>query len=353
VVRSDRDPVVSGLEGALRDASQAEDRADYETAIQALTRAVELAGTMAPPQVILDLRSRIAWCASLAGRFDDAVAVYRDVLSQREQVLGRAHPDVTRTLLSLASAEANRWSLTEAEMLYLSVASRLASADVEGRLEVASGLAALYLRQGRPAQALKECQEALSLVDGSGHVDAVVDLEDTMAMALAELGHPAEARAILERLIRQSAPASNPVKYVRSMVTYGNLLADSEQLAEAQEILERTFNTARQALGDHHPDTAYAQQCLGIVHARRNRYDEAEKFLRGAIRIWGSTQAVKSILAAEGLYSLAILRGYRRDFREARRLLRSALDIQAAALPPGDARLEATRHALAQIPRGK
>jgi tetratricopeptide (TPR) repeat protein len=350
---SDRDPAVRDLEAALQEASQAEERADYDKAMQALVRAIQLAGRMAPPEKILDLRSRIAWYASMAGRFDDAVRIYRDVLVERERMLGPAHPDVTRTLLSLASAEANRWSLTEAEMLYLSVASRLAPADAEERLELASGLAAVYLRQGRPAEAVKECQEALSGVERSGHIEAVADLEHTEAMALAKLGQSAESRAIQERLIRQASAASNPVRYVRSMVTYGNLLADSELPAEAQEVIERAVDTAEQTLSDNHPDTAYALQCLGIVHARRHHYDEAEKFLRRAVRVWSSTQAAKSVPAAEGLYSLAILRGYRRDFREARMLLRSALDIQTAALPSGDERLEATRHALAQIPRRK
>jgi tetratricopeptide (TPR) repeat protein len=170
-VMSDHDPAIVDLEAVLREASQAEDRADYEKAMQALTRAIELAGDMVPPNKILSLRSRIARCTLLAGRYDDAARMYRDVLSRRERLLGPAHPDVTRTVLSLANAEANRWSLREAEMLYLSVASRLSAADAEERLDLASGLAALYLRQGRHAQAVKECQDpagALVMRSGAG-----------------------------------------------------------------------------------------------------------------------------------------------------------------------------------------
>ncbi|MEO0770001.1 MAG: tetratricopeptide repeat protein, partial [Cyanobacteria bacterium J06649_4] len=101
---------------------------------------------------------------------------------------------------------------------------------------------------------------------------------------------------------------------------------DAELLyVEAKEINERI-------IGDTHPQTAFSYNNLAKNYQAQGRYTEAEKLLTKAVDILKKTEVMPA--AGWCLRNLAMLRAEMQDFGAARDMLKEALAILQACLPP-------------------
>lgn len=168
-------------------------------------------------------RSSLASAYSDAGRTDDAIAIFQQVLATRKQSLGAKHPDV-----------------------YL----------------VLNNIGAAYLRSGRGADGLKFCEEAyagFNEANGSDHPMTLAS-QNNIALCLYETGKFAEAKKLLDEIYATALkklgpehPTTLSILNSRSQVVT-DLGDSSEGLKQFMEVAE----TRERVFGPDHPETMNA-----------------------------------------------------------------------------------------------
>ncbi|MGW0712236.1 tetratricopeptide repeat protein [Streptomyces sp. NPDC002643] len=201
-----------------------------------------------------------------AGRFTEAEALLRAVLTTRERELG---PDEPRTLdsahaLGIALYGLGRWAEDERLLRrVLAGRERLLGADAPDTLDVCAGL----------------------------------------ADALGEQGHWAEAEALARTTVERSATSSGEhhARTVVARLTHAWAVAGREAWDRAEPLARRTVDDAEPVFGPHHPRTLAARHLLATVLRRLHRLEEAESLLREVAR------ARKDILGAAHSHTLSSL----------------------------------------------
>jgi tetratricopeptide (TPR) repeat protein len=115
--------------------------------------------------------------------------------------------------------------------------------------------------------------------------------------------------------------------------TIGRTYADLGLHAEAQSLLERSFQTRRQVLGPEHVDVAESLNSLGVLAFEKGEYDVAETRFREALAIRRSRLGEESLPTVESLNDLAMTLQVRRgDYVGAEPMLQRVLAVRGKIL---------------------
>lgn len=303
-----------GLVRRLRDLHY--DRGEFTAALELATHAAEFSTTVfrADSREAVNDAHALGRAYTGAGRFAEAEALLRDVLTAQEGEFG---PDDPRTLdsahaLGIALYGLGRW-VEDEQLLRRALAgrTRLLGPDHPDTLDVCAGLADALGEQGR-------WQEAESLA------------RTTLERSAATLGEN-HARTVVNRL------------------THTWAVAGREAWDRAEPLARRTSQDAEAVFGTHHPRTLAARHLLATIQRRLNRHEEAEALLREVV------QARENILGPSHSHTLSALTDLAAVLTdtgrapEAQPLVTRAYEGYVQALGPEHPRTERCRSVAATI----
>ena len=284
----------NNLAGAYRDAGRLDEAiALYE---QILEDSIRVLGLDHPRT--LTSRFDLAGAYRASGRLEEAIALYEQVFSGRSRVLG---PDDRSTLTARDELAATYWEagrIDEAITLkkqILADAMRIMGPDSSGASAARLNLAATYRAAGRLDEAITLYQENLddvARIMGFDHPDTLT-ARNQLAGAYRDAGRLDEAIALFEQNLADSTRLAGPdhPHTLSSRGTLAGAYRDAGRLDEAITLFERNLDDVARTLGLDHPGTLASRHSLAGAYRDAGRLDEAiplfEQNLADFIRILG------------------------------------------------------------------
>lgn len=228
-------------------------------------------------------RHYIARAVLLQGRYAEAEAELRKVLAIRGNVLGPEHPDTLKTRNGLANAALVQGKYAEAEAEYravLKLRQKVLGVEDPQTLTTRSNLAVTLDREGRYGEAEAEYREVLKLrekVLGAGHPDTL-SARENLGVVLSEQGKYSEAEAEYRTVLKLEQKVLGP-EHPDTLTTrhnLGNVLQEEGKYAEAEAEARAALTLQEKVLGPEHPNTLEAREVMAAAITGQQRYDEAE-----------------------------------------------------------------------------
>ncbi|KAN0083920.1 hypothetical protein V8E54_003008 [Elaphomyces granulatus] len=173
-----------------------------------------------------DLVQRVAQCLFKDGRYDQAGALFKEVLENKSKRLKNGDKEMLGSMAWMASTYEKQGRWTEAEKL-----KTVLRPEHPDTLTSMNDLAVTYLNLGRWTEA-----EKLKTVLGPEHPSTLISI-DNLAL------------------------------------TYG----DQGRWAEAEKLQVQVLETLKTVLGPEHPDTLTSMHNLALTHHNQGQWAEAEK----------------------------------------------------------------------------
>ena len=226
------------------------------------------------------------------GQYKEAESLCERALIIQEQVLGRDHPEVAKSL---------------------------------------NDLALLYLARKKYEQAEPLCRRALEIQEqalGSQHPDVAVTLNN-LAMLYFLQGNYEQVESLYQRALFIFEHTLEPT-HLYNATTLNNLAklyTAQSRYTEAELLMQQALASREQALGPDHPDIANSLNNLAMLYAMQGRYGEAESLYQRALMIRERSLGPNHEGIAANLLDLARLFLAQNRYEEAEPLYRRALAI--------------------------
>jgi len=320
----------------------AEKRLDYADALVCFQNAEKLTDRARDPLEWARVQFGIGMIHYDRGQYSDAEALFREVLQERERLLGPEHADTlnTRSNLETALYYEGKYAEDEREIrALLALKEKALGFEHPDTLKARNNLGALLFAEGKYADAETEFRAVLQLKDkvlGPEHRDTL-GTRNNLASTLAAQGKYAESEAQFRALIKLEEKAFGP-EHPKTLDARGNLagLLDKEgKYAEAETEEREVLKLYEKVLGPEHPDTLDTRANLAGVLLHQGRYIEAETEARQVVRLeekvrggehpstLGVRDCLAEAIAAQGKYSEA-----ETDYRSVLTLREKALGLE-------------------------
>ena len=258
-----------------------------------------LAGLLGPDHPdTLTSRNNLAGAYESAGRLNEAITLYEQVLTDRIRVLGEDHPDTLTSRNNLAGAYRAAGRLTEAITLYEQVLHdriRVLSEDHPDTLTSRNNLAYAYESAGRLTEAITLYEQVLTdriRILGEDHPDTLTS-RNNLAGAYRAAGRLTEAIALYEQVTKDCARILGE-DHPNTLTSRNNLAGAYEsagRLNEAITLYEQVLTDRIRVLGEDHPDTLTSRNNLAGAYRAAGRLTEAialyEQVTKDCARILG------------------------------------------------------------------
>jgi tetratricopeptide (TPR) repeat protein len=232
--------------------------------------------------VTLTSRSNLAYAYQRAGRLDEAIPVYEQVLADRERVLGADHPRTLASRNNLAGAYQSAGRLGEAiprQEKALADRERVLGADHPDTLTSRSNRAYAYQAAGRLGEAISLYEQTLAdceRVLGADHPHTLTS-RNNLAGAYRAAGRLGEAISLYEQTLADCERVLGADH--RDTLTSRSNLAGAYRavgrLGEAISLYEQTLADCERVLGADHPDTLTSRHNRAYAYWAAGRLDEA------------------------------------------------------------------------------
>jgi tetratricopeptide (TPR) repeat protein len=337
----------------------------------------------------LDIQCQWGETCEFLGRYDEAIAIYTDALSQRDA----SNPAHRRMGFQHALALDHKGEYEQALDILQSISAPLADPrDLAARSEaamIARGIALVHLHREQSHQALAYCQQALALLGSDldqtvrdsaasgiservatygimassyfhlGHYDSAIgfyqmaldialtaDHRAAMSQMLLGLGEVARRQGYYERArayATQSLEICHDIGHVAgvaaSLGTLGTINYHRGDWEQAASYFNQALSIFRQ-LGDLHGVADYCIS-LGYLYIEADRIGEAEEYFSEALRIGQGLNSALVLIRVE--YHLAKIARARKDLNQAQARAERTID---AASKAGTRVMEAISHRL-------
>ena len=345
-----------------------------------LATRVERNGERHPATLIA--REALARLMVSKGQWADAEVLFRETQEGQSEVLGALHSNTLRTKANLGWALYKQGKLREAEDLYRETLSTCLAKETPSDYLVPAlqtNLSQLLTNAGQTEEAAELVREAIRLrtqLGGAGHPETLSS-QCSLARILEQQGALDQAEELWREILAGYLVAFEDKDHYLVLIARGNLgwlLARTDQLAEAEQLLTETLagsirthgrrhsstNRARLNLagvlgrleqldraaelylegvsvyeelsGQADPDTLWYMVEYGIVLGRASRYEEAERVFATAIERAGEAFGFDSTYASRPQSGMGGLLVHSGRFGEAEAYLRDSLAGRRAGL---------------------
>jgi class 3 adenylate cyclase/tetratricopeptide (TPR) repeat protein len=187
------------------------------------------------------------------------------------------------------------------------------------RARLHSLLGGFRMGQGRWADAIATCREAISEADAVGELSALAHACYALDVALVESGHPEDATNCW-RAVEIYEQLGDPAHECIALNNLGAIAYWDDRWDDAVELYRQAGECAARA--GRPADTAYIDCNIGEILSDQGRLDEAEARLQQARRVWSGTGDQQALAYANVLLArLAVRRG---EYSEGRSMLEAA-----------------------------
>ena len=268
----------NNLACAYRDAGRLDEAIDlFEQVLASRLRVLE------PDHLdILASRNNLAAAYELAERLDDAIPLFEQNLTDCERILGSDHLDTLASRNNLAGVYKSAGRLDEAIDLYertLADQSRILGPDHPDTLASRGNLAAAYESAGRLDEAIDLLEQNLSdrlRILGPDHPDTLT-ARNNLASAYKSAGRLDETIDLYEQNLKDCRRILSPDH--PDVFLFRDNLADARrkagELDRAIDLYERNLDDRLRVLGPDHPDTLASRNNLALAYESAGRLDEA------------------------------------------------------------------------------
>ena len=270
----------------------AENRIDYAEALLRLHSAEKLTDRSRDPVEWARVQFAIAVVLNDQGKYSDAEQLLREVIAEREHVLGPENPDTLKACYWLAVVLWVQGKNAEAEnedRAVISLQDKVLGAESPETLKTRKNLVAALLDQGKYAEAEAECRAALKISEkvlGPEDPDTLKMRMD-LALAFNYEGKWPEAEAECRAVLKLQEKVLGP-EHPDTLVTRGDLavmLHEQNKRAEAEAEDREVLRLRERVLGPEHPDTLMGRSNLAAGLADEGKYAEAEAEDRTLIKL--------------------------------------------------------------------
>lgn len=186
--------------------------------------------------------------------------------------------------------------------------------------------AGAYLERGRPAEALELLEPLVEAGEPAVRVPAL-DLAGRACHALRRLEDSARLFSRLHEEVKTLFGPRHPHAAL-ALENVARLEQDRGHPGRALPLGREALDILAEALGPEHPETARARLNLSTHLYALKRYDEAERELREALRVWEARDGRRSPHVATCLNNLGRLYEERGELRRGVEFHREAVSIR-------------------------
>lgn len=233
-----------------------------------------------------------------AGRLNDAILLFEQILTDRVRILGNDHPDTLISRDNLAGAYESDGRLNEAITLYeqtLADCTRILGNDHPSTLASRNNLAGAYESNGRLSEAISLFEQILTdsiRILGNDHPDTLI-VRNNLAYTYQHAGCLNEAISLYEQILTDSIRIlgdDHPDTLAsRNNLAYANVLTD--RLDDAIALYEQNLANRMRVMGVDHPQTLSTRNSLSHAYQVAGRLDQAiplsERTFSDSLRILG------------------------------------------------------------------
>jgi tetratricopeptide (TPR) repeat protein len=332
----------------------AEKRIQYADALEHLRKAEQLTDRARGPLEWARVQFAIGWVLNDQGQYQQVESVLREVLKERERLLGPEHPDAIAARHYIARAVVLQGRYEEAETRYravLKLREKMLGSEHPDTLKTRDNLAAVLDSEGKHAEAEAEYRAVLTVeekVIGPEHPDTL-RTRNNLAVALNGEGKYAEAEAesrtalkLLQKVLGPEHPDT-----LGARITLGASLDKEGKYAEAEAENRAVLAIEQRMLGPEHPYTLETRNDLALVLEHEGKYVEAEAEYQAVVKLSQKARGPEhpdTLTARDNLAEALVHEG---NYAEAEGEYRAVLNLRQKILSPGDPETLITRCGLA------
>ena len=251
-----------------------------------LTDSVTKAGeTLGPDHLhVLTSRNYLASTYRDAGRLDEAITRFEQILEDFERVLGPDHPDTLTSRNNLANTYHDAGRLDEAITLHEQILEdfeRVLGPDHPDTLTSRNNLAVTYSEADELDEAIalhKQNLDSRTRILGPHHPDTLTSRHN-LASAYQAAGRLDEAIALYEQTLEDRTRILGPhhPDTLTSRNNLANTYRDAGRLDEAITLHKHNLKESTRILGAKHSDTLTSRNNLADAYRAAGRFEDAEK----------------------------------------------------------------------------
>ena len=231
---------------------------------------------------VLALQNNLATTYEKAGRLNEAITLFEQVLSDRIRILGDKHPDTLASRNNLAGAYLAANRPEESIALYEQVLTDrigILSDDNPDTLASRNNLAYAYQSIGCFTEAISQLQQVLA--DSTGLLGEdhpqTLTARNNLAYAYVSAGNFTIATPIFEQILADSIRTLGE-DHPHTLTSRNNLAyayQEEGRLTEAIDLYEQVSANSIRVLGSVHPETLSSRNNLACAYAAAGRITEA------------------------------------------------------------------------------
>ncbi len=287
-----------------------------------------------------------------------AVVLYENALTIKEEVLGSSHVALAPVLEVLAAVQKelgqNKQALTYAQRA-LEINERVLGANHVRVAVNLNDIAGLHQAAGRYAVALPLYQRGLAILEQSLGADNpnVAATLNNLAGLYRDMGEPARALPLFERSLALFEKVHG-AEHLNVAGTLNNLAGVQRALGrfpEALRLFQRSLEIHEKVLGVEHTTVAAVINNLAVLHRAMGNYALALPLYQRSLAIYEKAYGTSHQTVAASLNNLALLYLNTGNYEPALQYYLRSLDISEKILGPEHRDVAATLNNLADLRR--
>ncbi|KAN0070729.1 hypothetical protein V8E54_010894 [Elaphomyces granulatus] len=288
-----------------------------------------------------DLVQRVAKCLCSDGRYDQAGALFKEVLENKSKRLKNDDEEMLDSMAWMASTYEKQGQWTEAEKLNVQVLEArktVLGPEHPDTLTTMNELAVTYENQGRWTEAEKlnvQVLKARKTVLGPEHPDTLASMHN-LALTYRHQGRWTEAEKLLVQVMETWKTVLGP-EHPDTLISMGNLAStyrDQGRWTEAEKLQVLVMETRKTVLGPEHPDTLTSMNNLALTYGDQGRRTEAEKLQAQVMETWKTVLGPDHPNTLIIMDNLALTYWYQGRWTEAEKLQVQVLETWKTVLGP-------------------